>query len=143
MSQIDFEALWRLLPCRFPLRTQKLDLRDRSRQIWSSRVQSVDRQLAVGGPAERDGVERSIVCGESDILRSEILVVVALHRARGIVGWAFAEDQPGARAVDRFTVHAEPMAHREQDIFVLVGNRSIRFGTDIEEQVSVLADDVD
>ena len=91
---------------------------------------------------ERDGKQPLVLGREADVLPREGEIVV-VELPIDYLGRTFAGDAPRPRAVDRFAVDLQPAADLAQERLLLVRDRAIRLGADVQQQTTVLADDVD
>ena len=102
------------------------------------------------GPAHGQGVEGFAFGCEADVFVGEVgllafvgveLFAVGLDDDLG--GGAFAVDPPGARVVDRFAVDRGPLGDGFEDTELFGVGETGGGERDVEEEVAVLADDVD
>ena len=113
-------------------------------EVGEAAAEDLDAELSGGWPAEGGGVEVAVAGGEADVFGGVGLDVGVF--GGGVfsgLGGAFAEDGPGAGAVDGFAVDLEPCAHLEEDGLGFFGDGAVGFGTYVEEEVAVFADGVD
>lgn len=105
-------------------------------------AERLDSNGAIGRTVEGDGVEGVAFLGEADILVGERLAQGVFEGTTDDRGGPFAVDTPGVGAVDGFTILMEPSADGAEDLLLFVGDRAVGTGTDVEEEGTVLADDV-
>lgn len=94
-------------------------------------------------PREFDGVERPSFGGEAKVVLRVSVGVDIMEGACSNPGWTFTEDSPRTCAIDCFSVDVKPIADLEQHLLHLIRDRAVRAGSDIHEQITVFADDID
>ena len=65
------------------------------------------------------------------------------EHAVGLFGWPLLRDAPRAGAIDAVAVGLQPAADAKQQIAVMVGNRTVRARSNVEQQVAVFRNRVD
>src|ERR1035437_9238221 len=94
-------------------------------------------------PAHDEGVQRTVLCGEADVVGREVFAVafiegvVSSHRRGRVAG-----DLPGTRAVDAFAVHRHPPGDLFHGLELLVIRLAAVGQRNVEHQVAVAADNV-
>ena len=98
--------------------------------------------LTVFGFMKRRGVNFRSVYGITDILWCKFLLnaigELPLNNLRG----TFPIGAPYLCIVDCLSVYLEPCADLPENVGILIGDGSVRFGTDISEQTAVFGDDI-
>src|SRR6185437_14810563 len=142
VGEAHSERLAVACPGERPARSDELDLADRFRVEPEMAAQGTNRDFPAWD-GEDGGVQDLPAGREANVLSGE-------GRARGVfegafddLGGALAKYLPGARAVDGFAVDAEPAADFSEDFHLRLGDGAVRPRADIEEQRTVLTDDVD
>src|SRR5579863_1803542 len=103
----------------------------------------MDGSFSIRGTGHADGVDGVSLCREAEVGRCVRLDIGVVERATLYLGWAFAEDLPRRRRIDGFAIDLEPCAHLEQRSANLIRDSAIGAGTEVEQQVAILADDID
>src|ERR1035441_8270435 len=97
------------------------------------------------GPAHDEGIERAAVCGEANILRGEVALLVSVEVSScdfDFGGGAFAVNLPGTRGIDSLAVHRHPIRNALQRLQLLEVQLTGVRQREIQQQVTVLADDI-
>src|ERR1035437_6032679 len=94
-------------------------------------------------PAHDEGVQRTVLCGEADVIGREVFAVAFIEggvssRRRGCV----AGDLPGTRAVNAFAVHRHPPGDLFHGLELLVIRLTTVGQRNVEHQVAVAADNI-
>ena len=89
-----------------------------------------------------DGINHVAFRGEPEVLRRVRLGLCIVESAFDDGRWALAKYRPWARPIDCFSVDLQPAAHFPESRPGLLRDRTVRTGPDVNQQVSVLADDV-
>src|SRR5271167_108318 len=102
-----------------------------------------DNCLAGRRPTEFNREERLASGSEAKIFRRVARGVGIVERTSCNLRWAFAVNLPGTRAVNGLAVYFQPRTNFAQDLLDFLGYRAIRPRADVQEQIAVLADDID
>src|SRR5664279_2858383 len=105
--------------------------------------EGLDEELAVGGPDEGEGVDGVALAGEADVLDRVGALALLVEAAGDDVGWAFAEDDEGTRAVDGLAVLWNPGGDGFKEGALVAVDGAVALDRNVEHEVAVLADDVD
>ena len=99
---------------------------------------------ALLGPVQGDHVEDVAFGREAEVVCRIFRVLPAFAEGAAflLLGRALAEDQPRPRPVDGLPVDLQPGADPQEQLLLLIGDRPIRPGPDVEQQVAVFADPV-
>src|SRR5271157_1317741 len=106
-------------------------------------AEGVNVRFSIRGAGHADGIDSGPLGGEAEVLRRVRLDVGVVEGAGLDLGGTFAEGLPWGGRVDSLAVYLEPCAHLEQPGAHVVGNSAVGPGAEVEEQVAVLAHDVD
>ena len=93
-------------------------------------------------PIEGDSVKSLPTAGETDVLRDEVWYLLLAEHATLDLSGPLSENFPWPCAVNRFAIHSQPLADGEQALDDGLGNHSFGGGCDVEQQVSVFANDI-
>src|SRR3984893_2777482 len=107
------------------------------------RAQTVDDRFSGERTAEFNRVESVALRGKAEVFRAVAGGVGVVERARRDLGWALAINLPWTSAVNSFAVHRQPRTYIPEDLLHSVGDGAIRLRTDVQQEIAVLADDVD
>ena len=91
---------------------------------------------------QRDRIEHRTLCRKSDILRREWLLLVR-KRPAGRFRRPFSIDPPWPRAIDRLAVYVQPFTCTQQSSRFLIRDGAIGTRPDIQQKITVLADNID
>ena len=138
LGQRDRQAFGGLLPLEFPVVSQERDLFDTVDVRTNGFGQRPDRDFAILGPAESKGVQGVALGRKPDFLG--IVLEILLEVAAFDLDRAFAVNQPGARAEDRFAVDGVPLGELLEHLLDLGIERAVRALHHVEQEISVLAD---
>ena len=86
--------------------------------------------------------KRVTLGGEADILAGEGLSLSIRKRTSHRQRRSLTKFFPGSRAVNRFPIHLEPGTDLAQHLLFWLRNGAVCFGTNVEQQRAVLADDI-
>ena len=100
---------------------------------------ALDADDAVLGADQRDGVHSISVTGKADILTGKVTgnrigELTFLHLCGAFLGIT-----PKAGAVHSLVVYLHPCSHGPEDLHILVGQGSVGFGAEVEQQAAILA----
>src|SRR5207248_5373486 len=99
-------------------------------------------RFAIGWPCKSDGIEHVAFGSKTKVLVFVVGRVGVVERPRRHFCGPLAINSPGASTVDRLSIHIEPGTHFEKDLLNFVWYGAVGPWADVQEQVAVLADDV-
>src|SRR5437879_5923703 len=102
----------------------------------------MNHRLATRRPLKSDRIKNTALCRETKILGCVVRGVCVMKRSRRDFGWALAINTPGTSAIDGLSVHIQPGAYVKKNMLHFFGDGSIRTRTDVQQQIAVLADNV-
>src|ERR1700730_9156208 len=105
--------------------------------------EGVNHRFAAAGPPQFTHIQGVVFCREAKIALGKELRFRVVKGAFNDLGRAFAVDFPGARAVYSFAVYLQPRTNFTKNALHFVWDRAVRARANVDEQVSVFADDVD
>ena len=88
-------------------------------------------------------VDRAVLRGESPIRGGPFGRLLIGEHAVGLLRRPFLREPPWSGAVDALTVRAQPIADTEQQLTIMVGDRTVRTRTYVQQQITVLRYRVD
>jgi len=103
----------------------------------------VNHCFSVRRPGKSDRVKNIALRRKTKIFGLVVFGVSVVEQACDDFRGALSVRPPGTGSVDCFTVHPEPSAHIEKDRLDFIGDRAVRARAYIEQQVAVLAHDID
>src|ERR1700730_1111742 len=107
------------------------------------RGERVNYSLAIGRPAESDRVQHVALGRESKVFGCITRGVGIVKGSRRYLCWTLTIDPPRSSAVDRLPIHIQPCTDVEKNLLHLLRDRAVRAWTDVQQQIAVLADDID
>lgn len=130
----------------FPIRificTENSDAFDDSAEIvtlicrlYPERIYDI---ISVFGGSQYDSIKITVCSCKANILRSKILFYSVGELSFRYFSRPFTGFSPELCAVDGFTIDFEPFSDVKQNIPVLIGDCSVCFRTDIQQQTAIL-----
>jgi hypothetical protein len=98
--------------------------------------------FSVRRPTESNGVEHIALRRKSEVLRCVARCLDVVKRSRCNFRGSLAIDSPWSSAVDGISIHVQPGSDIQKNLLYFVRYGPVGSGTDIHEQVAILADDV-
>src|SRR6266478_4154231 len=105
--------------------------------------QSLDDRFSAGRPTEFNRIQVVAPGGETEVLGRVGGGVGVMERACRDRGRTLAINLPGTRAVNSIAVYREPGTDIPQHLPNFVRDGAVRTRADVQEQIAILADDVD
>ena len=98
--------------------------------------------LSIGRPTQLDCVKYIVLFREAKIFGGVWTRVGIVERTFSYFGRTFTVCLPGPRALNSFTVDLQPCADLAQHLQHAVGDGAVGARPDIQQQVSIFADDI-
>ena len=111
--------------------------------VANGRCERVNHGLAISRPAQPNRVEYIPFGRETKVFGCIARRVGIVKRSGRYLGWTFTIDPPRSSAVDRLPIHIQPRTDVEKNLLHLLRDRAVRAWTDVQQQIAVLADDID
>src|SRR5579864_7699272 len=106
------------------------------------RGERVNHGLAIGRPVEPDRIQHIALGRETKVFGCIARRVGIVKRSRRYFGWTFAIDPPRSSTVNRIPIRIQPRADIEKHLLHFFGDGAIRSWTDVQQQIAILADDI-
>ena len=95
----------------------------------------------VGRPSHFDGIQQPVFLSKPDIRRAVRLRFRIVEAPAAT--WVGPSPSTITSSVDRFPIHFQPKSNVSKHILDIVGDGAVSLGAYIQEQISILANDID